>query len=316
MIVAAMLTMPTALSAQSAKWGKSYLPNVELTTQDGQKVRFYDDVIKGKVVLINFIFTSCIDICPLVTARLADVYERLGEAAGRDFHFVTVSIDPVRDTPERMKRHADAFRTDKNWLFLTGKPEDVQQVRHKLGERSRKITEHGSQVLLYNDRTGEWLKDSVFAELGMLAITVQNMDPAWRAQNKRSGDDDHVFSGSLEQPGRTLFTKACASCHSVGRGDKVGPDLASVTKRRSREWLVRFMLHPAKMHESQDPIALDLAKKYPNIRMPNLQLSETDISDLLTYIDARSYAAVSADMAGPHGHGKSHGQGKHGGHKH
>ena len=295
--------MPAA--AQSSRWGQSYLPNVELVTQDGEKVRFYDDVIKGKIVLISFIYTSCLDMCPLVTARLADVYERLGDAAGRDYIFVSISIDPERDTPERLRRHADAFRSDKRWVFLTGKPEDVLVVRRKLGERSRKITEHGSQVLLYNDRTGEWLKDSVFSDLAVLSLVVQNMDPVWRSQNAEVGSTDHKLDISFEKPGQALFTKACAACHTVGKGAKVGPDLAGVRKRRSTDWLVRFIKNPPKMHAEGDPTALELAAQYPNVRMPALQMSDTDVSDLLAYLDARSYAAVSSDMAAPHGHGKS-----------
>ncbi|MBX9924940.1 MAG: SCO family protein [Hyphomicrobiaceae bacterium] len=305
LMLVACVCQVTPVAAQSSRWGQTYLPNVELVTQDGEKVRFYDDVIKGKIVLISFIYTSCLDICPLITARLADAYERLGEAAGRDYVFVSISIDPARDTPERLKRHADAFRSDKRWVFLTGKPEDVLVVRRKLGERSRKITEHGSQVLLYNDRTGEWLKDSVFSDLAVLSLAVQNMDPAWRSQNAKVGSTDHKLDTSFEQPGQALFTKACAACHSVGKGAKIGPDLIGVRKRRSTDWLVRFIKNPPKMHADGDPVALELAAQYPNVRMPALQMSDTDVADLLAYLDARSYAAVSGDMAGPHGHGKS-----------
>jgi cytochrome oxidase Cu insertion factor (SCO1/SenC/PrrC family) len=132
----ALLALLCALNVVSSKgaeaksrWGKDYLPNVELTTQEGQQVRFYDDVIRGKRVVISFIFTSCRDICPLITARMAQIYEQLGEAAGRDVHFVSISIDPVTDTPARLKDHADAFRSDPRWLFLTGKPENINIVR-------------------------------------------------------------------------------------------------------------------------------------------------------------------------------------------
>lgn len=300
-------------NAQSKRWGQSYLPNVELVTQDGAPVRFYDDVLKGKIVVISFIYTSCLDICPLITARLAQVYDALGEAAGRDFHFVSISIDPARDTPERLKRHAEAFRSDPRWLFLTGAPDAVRSVRHKLGERSRKLTEHGAQILLYNDRTGEWHKDSAFADLSVLPETIRSMDPEWR--NRQAAAVSHPATGPVEDmPGQTLFAKACASCHTIGRGKRVGPDLGGITDRRSREWLGRFMKDPAAVHASGDPIAADLAAAHPGARMPNLQLADADVTDLLTYLEMRTFALAAADMAGPHSHAKGkheHGQSSH-----
>lgn len=290
--------------AQSSRWGRTYLPNVELKTQDGQTVRFYDDVIKGKIVVISFIYTSCLDICPLITARLAQVYDALGEAAGRDFHFVSISIDPARDTPERLKRHAEAFRSDPRWLFLTGAPDAVRSVRHKLGERSRKLTEHGAQIMLYNDRTGEWHKDSAFADLNVLPETIRTMDPEWRKRQSAAVATPATGPAGDDLPGQALFAKACASCHTIGRGKRVGPDLAGVAERRTRDWLGRFMKDPAAVHASGDPIAADLAAAYPGARMPNLQLADADVTDLLTYLEMRTFALAAADMAGPHSHAK------------
>ena len=306
--------LPTAPSqAQSSRWGQNYLPNVELKTQDNQTVRFYDDVLKGKIVAISFIYTSCLDICPLITARMAQAYERLGDAAGRDVFFVPISIDPERDTPERLKRHADAFRSDPNWVFLTGKPDDVALVRRKLGERSRKLTEHGAQIMLYNDRTGEWLRDSAFADLGVLAVTMRNMDPAWRNRPNVPAPT-HASTGPVQDmPGQALYAKACASCHLVGGGRKIGPDLKGLTQRRDRDWLERFIMAPARMHAEKDPIALELAAQFPAVRMPNLQLSKSDVADLLSYINARDYALAAADMAGPHSHAKDTGKVGHSG---
>jgi protein SCO1/2 len=305
-----------------ARRAAGYLPNVVLSTQDGQKVRFYDDVIKDKIVVFSFIYTSCMDICPLITARLAQVYAALGEAAGRDIYFVSISIDPKNDTPERLKRHADAFRSDPRWLFLTGPVADIDHVRYKLGERSQKITEHGSQIMIYNDRTGEWLRDSAFGDIGVLAVNIRQMDPVVRAQ-RIAAEPLPAPAAPLDQPGQALFAKACASCHAIGKGPKVGPNLAGVTERRERGWLINFIRAPARMHRDKDPIALELAERYPNVRMPSLQLSESDAADLLTYIDARNYALKAADMKGPHRHvlgipGPSPAKGthRHGGHSH
>lgn len=323
--VAAGLTL--AAGVAEARWGKDYLPNVEVVKQDGKRVRFYDDVLKDKITVISFIYTTCRDICPLITARMAQVYEQLGAAAGRDVHFVSISIDPENDTPEKMKEHAEAFRSDPNWLFLTGEKANIDLVRHKLGERSRKLTEHAAQVMLYNDRTGEWSRDSAFADLGALALAIRSMDPAWRATTGGSGQhaahlrqSDAKMSSDL--PGQALFVKACAACHTIGQGDRVGPDLKDVSQRREKSWLMRFVRTPSRLHAEKDPTALALAAAYPKVRMPNLQMSDADVVDLLSYIDARSFAAAAPEGHAGHAghdqaaHGHSAHQHPHGSHDH
>lgn len=329
-----ILLLQTAPASAKSRWGKDYLPNVELVTQEGKPVRFYDDVLKDKIVVISFIYTTCLDICPLITARMAQVYEQLGKAAGRDIHFVSISIDPVKDTPEKLKVHAEAFRSDPNWVFLTGNPQSIDSVRHKLGERSRKLSEHQGIVMLYNDRTGEWSRDSAFADLGALEIAIRSMDSNWRDSSARAAEvqapapDSGANSAApvAELPGQALFAKACASCHTIGRGERVGPDLQDVSARRARAWLLRFMQKPSVLHAEKDPIALALAAAYPKVRMPNLQISATDAADLLSYLDARSFAVTEGakrqtenmhdQAAHPHHAHHHHGHGSHGGHDH
>src|SRR5260370_4865988 len=81
-------------------WGANYFPNVTLVTQDGKTVRFYEDLLKGKMVVINFIYTKCRDSCPLETAKLPQTQRLLASRVGRDVFFYSISIDPERDTPE------------------------------------------------------------------------------------------------------------------------------------------------------------------------------------------------------------------------
>ena len=90
---------PVAAGESTTPWGGDYFPNTLLTDQDGRQVRFFDDLIKGKVVVINFIFTSCSDSCPLETARLRQVQKLLGDRVGKDIFFYSISIDPLSDTP-------------------------------------------------------------------------------------------------------------------------------------------------------------------------------------------------------------------------
>lgn len=306
-------------SAGKSRWGKGYLPNVTVLTQDGVPVRFYDDVLKGRTTVVSFIYTRCRDLCPLVTARMALVYEQLGEAAGRDFQFVSVSIDPAYDTPARLKEHAEAFRSDPRWIFLTGDTDKIDQIRYKLGERSRRLPEHGAQIMLYNDVTGEWSRDSVFADLGVLVQNIRLMNPdlpvAVGADTANEPTSQRLGgSGSHGLPGQALFAKACASCHTIGGGDRVGPDLAGIVRRRERTWLSRFISAPDKMHAERDPIAVELAARYPKVRMPSLQLSDLDVTDLLGYIDARTYVSSLPKQSATSAKNRPGGQGHQGHH--
>jgi protein SCO1/2 len=280
-----------AAPVSAASWGDSYFPNVPLVTQDGQTVKLYDDLIKNKIVLINFIYTSCKEVCPLATARMAQVQQALGDHVGRDIFMYSISLDPIHDTPAVLKRHAQAFHAGPGWLFLTGKPEDIEIVRYKLGERSKDVTDHGNGALAGNGVTGEWERTSLFEDTGKLALVMLNMDPAFR--DKRGNVPGAAYANMspvpyVNQPGQALFVKACSSCHAIGQGDFVGPDLQGVTARRDRAWLSRYLQAPNVMRAQKDPIAVALSAKFPGVLMPNLGLSETDVGDLLAYLDFRT----------------------------
>jgi len=111
------------------------LPNVALTTHEGEQVRFYDDLVKDKFVTINMVYTSCKTTCPLTTANLVRVQKLLGDRVGRDLFMYSITLDPKRDTPRVLKRYARTFGVGKGWTFLTGKPEDIERLRRALGFR-------------------------------------------------------------------------------------------------------------------------------------------------------------------------------------
>lgn len=140
--------------AQSAH----YFPNVELLTQDGAKVRFYDDVLKGKTVLINFLFTTCADVCSPMTANLAQVQRLLGDRLGRDIVMVSISLDPAADTPAVLKAYADKFAVRPGWYFLTGSKANVDAVLAKLGGYVDDKNQHSAVLLLGNVERGGWQK--------------------------------------------------------------------------------------------------------------------------------------------------------------
>src|SRR5713101_6746241 len=143
------------------RWGADYFPNVPLITQDGTAVRFYDDLLKGKSVAVNVMYTSCKDECPLETARLAQVQRLLGERMGKDIFFYSISIDPKRDTPAVLKDYAEKFGVGPGWLFLTGKEEDIRLVAKKLGlsrqNDALRRDGHTAILMVGNEPTGQWM---------------------------------------------------------------------------------------------------------------------------------------------------------------
>ena len=121
---------PPAISVARAQ---QEVPNVPLRTQSGTPVRLYDDLVKGKVVLINFFFTSCTSICPTTTANLKKVEARLAGQLGRDVVMISISVDPETDTPAVLEGYARRYRTGAGWYFLTGTRQDIDLVRRRLG---------------------------------------------------------------------------------------------------------------------------------------------------------------------------------------
>ena len=284
-------------------WDESFFPNDPVMTHDGRTLRFYDDLIRNKLVVVNFIYTSCSNICPLVTARLSKVKDILGERFGRDVFFVSISIDPVTDGPAVLKTYADTYNTGPGWTFVTGNPEHIDNIRLKLGQRSNVKAEHRNDIMIGNDRTGTWGRDSAFSDLDVLAETIQSFDPDWRQPPRGKAETlamvtDTGASYQLHNKlGTILFAKACAGCHSIGYGDVVGPDLAGVLDRRDHDWLRRFLREPDIMRGEKDPLSVTLDQKYPGARMPNLGLSNNDIDDLFAYFASHPAGELATSQA-------------------
>ena len=281
-----------AAGPDGTRFSPEYFTNVPVITHEGKTVRFYDDLIKGKRVVFNFVYLSCKDICPLSTSRMAQVRQRLGDEVGRDVFIYTVTMDPEHDTPELLKEYADAFGAGNGWLFLTGKPEDIKMLRFRLGDRSRRLSEHRNDLVLGNDLTGDWSRSSIYSDFDVTVANIHELDPAYLA-TKRTVSGRMADESTLRldgKPGQALFIKACSTCHSIGGGDGIGPDIKDVVKHQDRAWLTRFIMAPEKMRAEQDPRTVELSQKFKGVMMPNLGLMEDDVADLLLYIEAQSGA--------------------------
>jgi len=273
------------------RWGADYFPNVPLTTQDGTAVHLYDDLLKGKSVAINVMYTSCKDECPLETARLAQLQRLLGERMGKDIFFYSITIDPKLDTPKVLKAYAQKYGVGPGWLFLTGKDEDIKLVTKKLGLSRRNDSAskdgHTASLMVGNEPAGLWMRNSAVDNPQFLATTIANF-LGWKdAGPVKSYAEARPL---VLDPGEYFFQSQCSVCHTIGQGDKMGPDLLGVTARRDRAWLARYITAPDRMLADGDPIALALFEKYQYARMPNLRLSSDEVAAVLSYVEGRGAA--------------------------
>ena len=248
-------------TAVSSPWGANYFPNVPLITEDGKEVRFFDDIIKDKIVAINFIYTRCPDTCPLETAQLVkvQVQEILGDRVGKDVFFYSISIDPKNDTPSVLKEYKERFRA--RWRFLTGKESDIIKLRKKLGLYIEEIQDgsnnHNVSMIIGNQTTGRWMKRSPFENPYVLADQIGNWLEGWKRPPQ---GDDYANAPKLRNipRGEQLLRTRCVTCHSItGNEPKnaLGPDLLGVTQQREMNWLLNWLRAPDQMLEEKDPIA-------------------------------------------------------------
>ena len=155
--------------ATPAESSEAYFPNLTLLTQENKPVHFYSELLKGKVVLVNFMFTTCKGVCSPMTANLAKVQRYLGDRVGRDINMISISVDPETDTVETLKRYAATFKAQPGWYFLTGKKENIDWVLYKLGGYVEDKSQHSSVLILGNEATGEWMKMPAMANPEQIA---------------------------------------------------------------------------------------------------------------------------------------------------
>ena len=172
------------------------LPNVMLRTQDNKPVRLYEDLLKDKIFLINMFFVACTDgQCPLVTANLARVQPLLGKRLGRDIFMYSISLDPVKDTPESLRAYTAHFNVRPGWLFLTGdKLDDIERLRKALGywDPDPKVdaekTTHTGIATMGNESLDRWVACPTLAEPREIKRVLSYLDwPKGWNRKKRAG---------------------------------------------------------------------------------------------------------------------------------
>ena len=325
---ATLSAAPTYAKGAGAVWGEDYFPNFELTAHTGETLKFFDDVIEGKVVAVNFIFTSCKDVCPMETARMASVYQILGDRVGSDVFFYSITIDPENDTVDVLRDYAERFGVNgDNWKFLTGNKEEIDIIRDKFGlfgdpEEEQDLSNHNINLMLGNQATGQWVRRSPFENPYILANQLGTWLHGFRQVSAHTSRD-YASAPKLRQisDGEMMFRDRCSSCHVISGGflpqrnaRPLGPDLFGVTDRRDDAWLRRWLAEPDRMIESGDPIAVAMSSAW-EVVMPNFRLDPKEIDNLIRFMESESERleerSASADGNGGHHDHSAHHHGQH-----
>ncbi len=170
-----------APAAQTLKAGgttdaQTYFTDTLLRDQNGKEVRFYSDVLKGRLVMLNVIFTHCNDACPLITRKLKDVRDAMGEDLAKQVYFISLSSDAENDTPEVLKAFAAKHGVDSpNWIFLTGDKADMDLVLARLGQLGQSPEAHSTLLIAGDVPNKRWSKIRPDAPVPAIAQRLQLM---------------------------------------------------------------------------------------------------------------------------------------------
>ena len=160
---------------KAAARNKMVIPDVPVLDQHGNKLHFYTDMIKGKTVAINFIFTNCTTICPPLAATFARLQKEMGDKVGKDVHLISISVDPVTDTPERLKAWGAKFKAGPGWTFVTGEKQEMDKLLNALGAAVSKREDHTPAMIIGNDLKGVWTRTYGLAKTNQIIGLINDV---------------------------------------------------------------------------------------------------------------------------------------------
>jgi protein SCO1 len=170
------------MAADRERIQKRFLPNVPLLTHDGKKVRFYDDLVKDKIVTINFMYAKCEGVCPGITANLVKVQRLLADRIGREIFMYSITLKPEEDNPRSLNEYAKACGAGPGWTFLGGNADDIELLRRKLGftnpspELDKDKSQHIGNVRYGNERLCLWASCPGLAHAKWIAESISWVD--------------------------------------------------------------------------------------------------------------------------------------------
>lgn len=150
--LSATLTLLCATTLVQAQKRPLSIPDVEVLNQEGQTQKFYTDLVKGKVVIINFVFTSCKAVCPLMGSNFSKLQNALGERLGRDVFLISISTDPETDSPAKLKSWGEKFKAKAGWIMVTGRKEELTTLLQVLRGDGPGTDFHSPSIGIINDQ--------------------------------------------------------------------------------------------------------------------------------------------------------------------
>jgi protein SCO1/2 len=154
---------------------KHYFTDVILVNQSGERMRFYSDLIKGRVVVINVFFSSCHGSCPVMMKTFQKLQDWLGDRLGKDVYLISMSVDPEMDTPEKLKEYAAQLGAKRGWYFVTGEKQNMELALRKIGQYVAVREDHSNIFILGNETTGLWKKAFGLAKIEDLIAIVESV---------------------------------------------------------------------------------------------------------------------------------------------
>lgn len=178
--LAGLVSAPAALAqpaAQGPQWNwkpPAAWPDVEVADQSGRRLRFARDLMAGRTVAVSFVFTTCSSICSPIAAGLSSVQSRLKSRIGRDIHLLSITIDPLTDTPEVLAKYAAKFEAGPGWTFVTGSRAAVERILGTFGiSAGGDLSQHSPYLYVGNEPARAWTRVHGLSDPGIVAATLE-----------------------------------------------------------------------------------------------------------------------------------------------
>jgi len=197
--------------------GARFYTNAVFHTHDGKPVRMYEDLIKGKIAVVNFFFASCHAFCPRTMACLAKVQDLIGDKLGREIFMYSFTLKPEEDTPEKLSAYRKGIGAKPGWTFLTGSEYDLTTIRFKLLRMDDPLVDfsvdvHAGELRVINDNLNKWTSWWLPVRPSMIREVISWVEPTppMEARIRRNATRQQQLNEELAklEPGRIAFKRA------------------------------------------------------------------------------------------------------------
>jgi protein SCO1/2 len=197
---------PSALAGNPVKPSES-----QLVDQDGRKLRLASDALAGKIVIVSFVYTNCTDVCPMVSHTFSQLQASLAPLMEKKVRLVSLTVDPVRDTPARLKEYSKSFEPKEGWLWLTGDVSNVAAALQSFGIHITNPENHPGQILIGDAKSGRWTRLYEIDKPQQVLAKVDELLAAQRA-SKSAADEGAKREPCTRQPSQAAATGAKPGC--------------------------------------------------------------------------------------------------------